>query len=715
MHESEDVFRLMVENSADLISKHTPEGETVYVSPACRALLGYEPQELAGRVVCEFLHPADIRKVRSLHKNPNELPDAYRLSFRVCRKDGRFVRLETSARTVRDPDTGAVREIVAVSRDTTERMEEEEAVRENEARFRQMVDSAQEGILLLDAESRTDYTNERMAEMLGCGANEIIGHSVLIFLDEAAHSDAKSHFDRLRQGVKGRSDFQFRRKDGSNFWAMVSTTPMSDDAGNFTGSLSVVTDITERKRFEQQLFYDAFHDALTGLPNRALFLDHLNLALERAKRRADHSFAVLYLDLDRFKVINDSIGHAVGDMLLIKASDRLQNCLRPGDTIARLGGDEFTILLEDIDEAAHAIEVAERIQKEMSLPFNLNGHEAFTTVSIGIALYNASYNHLEELLRDADTAMYQAKSLGKAQHALFDKNMHDQAMHLLQLETDLRRAIDREEFMVLYQPIVSLQTGMLIGFEALVRWRHPKREIICPKDFISLAEETGHIILIGQWVIEEACRQMRQWQENLCSELPLSISVNLSSKQFANSSLIDQIMESLKKTGLDPGMLKLEITESVVMEDMKAAAGMLEQLRSLGVGLSIDDFGTGYSSLSYLHRLPINTLKIDRSFVSRMVESNEHAEIVRTIVMLAKNLGLEVIAEGVETRAQLEQLQGLKCENAQGFLFSRPVDAETAEMLVLKMLQWREWRASAPGLDEYYQRDILEPLTEEPS
>ena len=427
----------------------------------------------------------------------------------------------------------------------------------------------------------------------------------------------------------------------------------------------------------------AFHDALTGLPNRPLLLDHLRLAIERSKINHDHLFAVLFIDLDRFKNINDSLGHNTGDQLLVAIAGRIGGCLRPTDTIARLGGDEFAILLDGLENWTIATEVAERVQAELLKPFSLNGHEVYTTASIGIRLSMDGREDAENMLRDADTAMYRAKDSGKARHELFHSTMHTRAVALLKLETDLRRAIEREEFCVHYQPIMSIETEVLAGFEALVRWNHPERGLVPPDEFIPLAEETGFIAEIGALVLRQACRQMRQWHTTLGREA-LTMSVNLSGKQLTQTNLIQQIQETLQETGLNPACLRLEITESVVMENAELATNTLLQLRKLGVHLSIDDFGTGYSSLSYLHRFPVNTLKIDRSFIGRMAKGDENSEIVRTICTLANNLGMEVVAEGVETRDQLELLRSLKCEYGQGYLFSKPVDSETATELVIR-------------------------------
>ena len=427
----------------------------------------------------------------------------------------------------------------------------------------------------------------------------------------------------------------------------------------------------------------AFHDALTGLPNRPLLIDHLKLAIERSKINHDHLFAVLFLDLDRFKNINDSLGHNTGDQLLVAIAARIGECLRPSDTIARLGGDEFAILLDGLEDWSIATTVADRVQNELLKPFSLNGHEVYTTASIGIRLSMDGREDAETMLRDADTAMYRAKDNGKARHELFHSTMHTRAVALLQLETDLRRAIEREEFCVHYQPIISLETQAIVGFEALARWNHPERGLVPPDEFIPIAEETGLITEIGALVLRQACTQMREWQLALGRET-LTMSVNLSGKQLTQTDLIQEVQDTLAQTGLNPTCLRLEITESVVMENAELATNTLLQLRKLGVQLSIDDFGTGYSSLSYLHRFPVNTLKIDRSFIGRMAKGDENSEIVRTICTLANNLGMEVVAEGVETHEQLELLRSLKCEYGQGYLFSRPVDAGKATALILE-------------------------------
>jgi len=465
--------------------------------------------------------------------------------------------------------------------------------------------------------------------------------------------------------------------------------------------------IAEQERISSQLKeskehfrHAAFHDTLTNLPNRALLAENLKFVIERAKQHEDYQFAVLFLDLDRFKNVNDSLGHSIGDQLLIAMARRLESCTREADLVARLGGDEFAVLLDGIPDQNEAAKMAQRIQEKLQSPFNLSGHEVFTTTSIGIALSSTGYDHPENMLRDADTAMYRAKAQGKACYEIFDKGMHTHAVYLLQMENDLRRAIDREELRVHYQPIVSLDSGQLAGFEALVRWQHPERGFINPSDFIPLAEDTGLIVPLGIWVLRRACEQLGKWQWQSAANRSLFMSVNLSGKQVARPRLVSEIRQVLEETRIDPKYLKLEITESAVMENAETAVQLLRRLKALGVQLSIDDFGTGYSSLGYLHRFPVNTLKIDRSFVGRIGEAAENIEIVRTIISLAENMGMEVVAEGVETLSQLAQLRKLNCQYGQGYLFSRPVDAESVSTWISRKPHWQE--ALFPSKTDYF-------------
>ncbi|HEX5727582.1 MAG TPA: EAL domain-containing protein [Longimicrobiaceae bacterium] len=441
-------------------------------------------------------------------------------------------------------------------------------------------------------------------------------------------------------------------------------------------------DITARRAVEEQLRHDALHDALTGLPNRYLFMERLARSVLHEKRRERYLFAVLFLDLDRFKVVNDGLGHHVGDELLIAVAARLRGCVRETDTVARFGGDEFAVLLDDIGSVEVALRAAERLQHELTAPVALSGYEVFTSASIGIALSSEAYGRPEYLLRNADMAMYRAKGAGGARYEIFDRAMHALALTRLQMETDLRRGVDRGEFTLHYQPIVSLRTGRIAGAEALLRWQHPERGWIAPVDFVSTAEETGLILLLGRGVIRHACEQLQAWRRTAPRAVGMHVSVNLSVKQFSQADLVEQVRGALADTGEDPRLLRLEVTESVIVENVEAAASTLGRLKALGVQVYMDDFGTGYSSLSSLHRLPLDALKVDRSFVARLGVEPEAAQLVRTVATLAHNLELAVIAEGVETAAQLEELRALGCEFAQGFFFSPPLDPERMRALL---------------------------------
>lgn len=525
--------------------------------------------------------------------------------------------------------------------------------------------------------------NHNATQVFGYSSEEAIAQPASLIVPNHIRAYVNKMWHALINQEGGtRSIHENLTKDGRTIICEWFNTPLLNSTGQVVGAISFVQDITERTQVEKQLLQSAFFDALTGLPNRAFFSDRLHQAATQARQQTDQLFAVLFLDLDRFKVVNDSLGHMVGDQLLIEVAQRLQTCLGPSDTLAHLNGDEFAILLKNMQNINDAIWMAEQVQEVIKVPFNLNGHEVFTTMSIGIALSTIDYEQPNNLLRDADTAMYRAKSLGKARYAIFTLAMHDHAVTLLQLESDLRRAIQRQEFRVHYQPIVSLKSNKVIGFEALVRWQHPTQGLVSPAKFIPVAEDTNLIVPIGWWVLEAACQQMHHWQTQFPAAATWAMSVNLSGKQIAQPDLVERIRQALATTGLPPQCLKLEITESVLMQNPESITALFLQLRNLGVRLSIDDFGTGYSSLAYLHHFPIDTLKIDRSFVTSVDTDAEKLAIIRTIVTLAWNLGMDVIAEGVETAKQLAQLKALKCEAGQGYLFAKPMDAEAAAVFV---------------------------------
>lgn len=557
-------------------------------------------------------------------------------------------------------------------------------LRESEERFRSAFDYAAIGMALVSQEGQWLQVNRSLCQLVGHSEEELLTLNIQALTHREDLSDLLLQQSRLMTGqIPGyQTEKRYIHKSGHEVWTLLSVSPVRDPETQSLRAIFQIQDITDRKHAEAQLVHDAFHDGLTGLPNRALFIDHLRLAVARSMRKECPLFSVLFLDLDRFKVVNDSLGHLMGDKLLVTMARRLESCLRPGDTIARLGGDEFTILLEDLKGNNEAIHVADRIQRELAKPFELDGRQLSTSASIGIAPSSIGYEQPEDILRDADTAMYYAKSVGGNCHQVFEKSMHTRAVKLMQMQTDLRHAIENEELFVEYQPIVSLKTFRVTGFEALARWKQKDQGLINPGQFIPVAEETGLIIPLGEWILREACAQTRAWQEQYPMDAPLTISVNLSGKQFVQPDLIEKVEKILRETNLDPTALKLEITESAMVENEEVARGMLRRLRRLGVGLSIDDFGTGYSSLSSLHRFPISTLKIDASFVRRMSGQNENTEIVRTIMSLADNLGMDVTAEGVETLEQVTKLRTFGCEKGQGFFFSRPVSAANAEVLL---------------------------------
>jgi len=552
------------------------------------------------------------------------------------------------------------------------------ALRESEERFRSAFDNAPIGIALVSPDGRWTKVNRALCEILGYSLDEILelNFKSMIFPDDLGPTLVKIGEVTSGSSPSSQTEHRYIHKNGRTVWASWSVSAAGENASSSQNLIFQIQDITDRKLAEERLQHDATHDALTGLANRSLFMRQLATALRKSQAREGYNVSILFIDLDRFKNVNDSLGHLVGDRLLVEISGRLSECLRPKDMVARLGGDEFVILVEGDYHEAEVVKIAERIQDKFSIPFNLNGHEIYSSASIGILHAAEKHASAEDMMRDADTAMYQAKRAGKARHEVFDEQMHQDVKETLRLETDLRRAVENGELTMCYQPIMDLSTGEVEGFEALVRWSHPEFGDIPPQRFIALAEEIGLIETLGENVLRMACVEFSKIQS--ASDQNLFLSVNLSWKQFADRLLVDRIKNILFETRFSPDRLKLEITESVFFEYQQAAIDMLISLRDMGIELNIDDFGTGYSNLSYLSTLPISSLKIDRSFVSMFDQTGSNPAIVQTIIMLARNLGLSVVAEGVETAMQCEELIKLGCNSAQGFYFARPMSIDRA-------------------------------------
>ncbi|MCK4899053.1 MAG: EAL domain-containing protein [Anaerolineales bacterium] len=581
-----------------------------------------------------------------------------------------------------------------------ERRRIEENLRDSEERYALAVRGANDGIWDWDFKTETIYYSPRWKSILGYVEEEVNDSPDEWFSKvhpedlESLKLDISAHLGGITAHFE--NEQRMLHKDGTYRWILSRGLAVLNDNGVATRLAGSQTDVTDRKYAEQKLLHDAFYDKLTNLPNRALFLDHLRLAVERAKRRPDHKFAVLFLDVDRFKDVNDSYGHMVGDKLLVEFGQLLATRLRTTDTIARFGGDEFVILIDDITDESNATQIAEWIDSELVKPFQIKEHEIFVTVSIGIVLSEIGYERAEDILRDADIAMYDAKGNGRARYEMFEPAMRVRIVERLEIENDLRRAIENNEFRVYYQVIGALDTHQVAGFEALVRWQHPERGLVSPDKFIPIAEETGMIIPIDRWVMREACRQMHDWQTKFPTYDSMTISVNLSSKHIAQPDLVEYIEETLSETGLNGDFLKLEITESALLENNDYTIQVFNQLQELGIQIQIDDFGKGYSSLSYLSNFPIDALKIDRSFVSTLPDEGNNLQILQAMVNLSQRLGVGVIAEGVETEYQLAQLKLLGCEYGQGYLLSMPLESKE----VVKLLKETKLTGALPSLDK---------------
>ncbi len=689
LEETEVRYKAIFEGANDIIFTIDLKGNITSVNQSGERLLGYSRVEALTMGVDEIIVAEHLDRALSMLRSGLETGQLPVSEIEVLAKGGGRLTLEMSGSLL--AADGQPIGLLGVARDVTERKRLERELAESESRYKLAAQAANDGLFDWDMVRGRVYYSPRWKSLLGYD-DKSIGDAPDEWVQRIHEEDRPDFLVELDAHVSGRTEqFEFEHRvchrDGQYRWMLSRGVAVRDDGGKVVRLVGSQTDVTDRKEAEARLIHDAFHDALTRLPNRNMFLDRLRRALGRA-RRHKRLFAVLFLDLDRFKVANDGLGHSVGDQLLMEISDRLRTCLRPEDTLARFGGDEFTLLLEDLSGPQDAIRVAERIQEALLRPFRVAGHEIVTSASIGITHCTTEYDDPEAIMRDADTAMYRAKALGKARYAVFDQRMHSHAVERLQIEHDLRRSLDERGFELFYQPVVSLRSMQITGFEALLRWKHPERGYVSPAEFIPIVEENGLILPLGQFVLLEACRQAAIWQTRFRDAAGLTVSVNLSPKQFEQTNLVQSLASILQETGMVPGTLRLEITESHLMAYAESVSQLLNELKQLRCKLQIDDFGTGYSSLAYLHRFPFDALKIDRSFVDRLDKEEQANEIVRSIVRLAHGLRMPVIAEGVETAEQLRDIRALGCDYGQGYLFSRPVPAEAATELLANPPVW---------------------------
>jgi len=684
---AERKYRSIFENAVEGIFQTTPEGRYLEANRTLARIYGF-----AG--VAEMTeHFRDIRS--QLYVNPGRRDDFVRelaandqvhnFESQIRKKDGAVIWISENARVVRNA-AGKAEYYEGAVVDITDRKRAEEGLAAQRAYFTQLFANSPQAIALIDMHRNIVDVNAAFEALFGHRGEDLKGFGMRSFI---VPENLLTECENLRAAIlTGKSvvrETVRRRRDGRLIPVSMIGFPIVI-AGETQGIVYIYQDISERKAFEDQITHQAFHDALTGLPNRSLLADRLDRALTRARRRGDYQYAVLMIDLNKFKGINDTLGHQAGDQLLVEVAKRLESCVRSMDTVARLGGDEFAVILEELKAKKEVMAVVERIGAMLAKPFALCGTTVTPGASIGVVLRTREYVTAEDILRDADIAMYRAKEQGRLS-MIFDRKMHQEILEAVSLEADLRHALAHGELLLHYQPIIGISTGRMEGFEALVRWDHPHRGLVPPGSFIPLAEETGLILPLGRYVVSEACRQLRAWQLEYPGAASLSVSVNVSCRQFVKDGLVEHVARVLAETGLDPNCLKLEITESVLMHDAQHTARELNRLKALGVKIAIDDFGTGYSSLAYLRQLPIDHLKIDRSFISGQDNNGEGQEIVKSIIALARGLGLTVIAEGVEREDQLERLRLADCDKAQGFMFSRPVDSLAAGRLIHDSLE----------------------------
>ncbi len=675
-----DVLQSILDSMGDGVVVVDRVGDLVSVSPAAIQILGADPlTALASLCLPDQRTPCPLADTPLARAIVGVATDAAEFFLPT----GRW--LSITARPQID-DNGAICGGMAIIRDMSAARSAEMALRQSEERYALAARGANDGLWDWDLLTDRVYLSPRWKAMLGIDEGEI-SDTPAEWIDRIHPDDVETfkvrlsaHFHKLLSFFE--YEYRIRHCSGAYRWVLCRGMAVWDETNHATRIAGSQTDITVRRAVEQQLQHDALHDLLTGLPNRALFIDRLDRTIAIARREKERRFAVFFIDVDRFKTINDSLGHARGDELLIIIAERIQGCLRPGDTVARLGGDEFTILVENLLDDQSVDVIVNRIQRAIAEPIMLGEHQAITTISIGVTTSALEYTGSAEMIRDADTAMYHAKMSGKDRHTIFTPAMHTQAMADLQLESDLREAMAHSELRLHYQPIITLAGGRVNGFEALLRWQHPQRGLLYPGSFLDTAEETGLIVPISWWVLREACQRACEWQDEFASDPALTVNVNLSARLFAEPDVVSQIATALEVSGLPSSSLKIEITEHNFVDLSGETGQILRHIRDLGVHLCIDDFGTGYSSLSYLYSFPVSTLKIDRSFIRRLGLPDGQNEIVQTIIGLAHTLGMDVVAEGIETEQQYEQLRDLHCSLGQGWLFAPGLDNEGVRALL---------------------------------